>query len=153
MAANSRFPKAKPFSNPNQRKRPSSALEMRAQKNRYLSVFAAAIPFLKLGIEFCEFFLRQLCPPLLRHELLELGERCLVASGVGLLRGSCLLGVPIVEPVLRGLEPCPTGHDHGNARFFPFGVARRLGEFIDFREEGIDEFRRPSHSGPNSRAN
>src|SRR5580704_15838760 len=126
MAANSRFPKAKPFSNPNQRKRPSSDLEMRAQKNRYLSVFAAAIPFLKLGIEFCEFFLRQLCPPLLRHELPELGERCLVAGGVGLLRGSCLLCVPIVKPVLRGLEPWPSGHDHGNARFSPFGVARRL---------------------------
>src|SRR5579864_9710704 len=46
-----------------------------------------------------------------------------------------------VEPVLRRLEPRPSGHRGGKVDLAPFRMPRGLQELGKFREEGVDEMR------------
>src|SRR5499426_2386933 len=50
----------------------------------------------------------------------------------------------LAHPVTGGLELLPSGNLDVDARFHPLGMARRLVEFVDLREEGVDELGGPA---------
>jgi len=49
-----------------------------------------------------------------------------------------------IEPILSGFEALPPRYRRRNARLPPFGMAWRLIELVDLREERIDKFGDPS---------